>query len=37
MKRVPEPANDFMGGFAKWLESEDGQHSMEAVDYVFEA
>jgi Xaa-Pro aminopeptidase len=37
MKRVPEPANDFMEGFSKWLESEDGQHSMEAVDYVFEA
>ena len=37
MKRVPEPANDFMDGFSKWLESEDGQHSMEAVDYVFEA
>ncbi len=37
MKRVPEPSNDFMEGFSKWLESEDGQHSMEAVDYVFEA
>jgi len=37
MKKVPEPANDFMDGFSKWLESEDGQHSMEAVDYVFEA
>ena len=37
MKRVPEPANDFIDGFSKWLESEDGQHSMEAVDYVFEA
>ena len=37
MKRVPEPSNDFMEGFSKWLESEDGQHSMKAVDYVFEA
>jgi hypothetical protein len=37
MKRVPEPANDFMEGFSKWLESKNGQHSMEAVDYVFEA
>ena len=37
MKRVPEPENDFMEGFFKWLESEQGQHSMEAVDYVFEA
>ena len=37
MKRVPEPANDSMEGFSKWLESEDGQHSMEAMDYVFEA
>ena len=37
MKRVPEAENDFMEGFSKWLESEDGQHSMEAVDYVFEA
>ncbi len=37
MKRVPESDNDFMDGFSKWLESEDGQHSMEAVDYVFEA
>ena len=37
MKRVPEPSNDFMEGFSKWLESEDGQHSMEAMDYVFEA
>jgi hypothetical protein len=34
---VPEPENDFMEGFFKWLESEHGQHSMEAVDYVFEA
>ena len=37
MKRVPKPANNFMEGFPKWLESEEGQHSMEAVDYVFEA
>jgi len=37
MKRVPEPSNDFMEGFSKWLESEGGQHSMEAVYYVFEA
>jgi len=26
-----------MEGFSKWLESEEGQDSMEAVDYVFEA
>jgi hypothetical protein len=32
MKRVPEPENDFMEGFFKWLESEHGQHSMEAVE-----
>jgi hypothetical protein len=37
MKRVPESENDFIEGFFKWLESEDGQHSMETVDYVFEA
>ena len=37
MKRVPEPANNFMEGFSKWLESEHGQRSMVAVDYVFEA
>ena len=37
MKRVSEAENDFMKGFFKWLGSEDGQHSMEAVDYVFEA
>jgi hypothetical protein len=37
MKRAPEAENDFVEGFFKWLESEDGQHSMEAVDYVFEA
>ena len=37
MKKVPKPENDFMEGFSKWLESEEGQNSMEAVDYVFEA
>ena len=37
MKKVPKPENDFMEGFSKWLESEQGQDSMEAMDYVFEA
>jgi hypothetical protein len=37
MKKVPKPENDFMEGFSKRLESEEGQDSMEAVDYVFEA
>ena len=34
MKKVPKPENDFMEGFSKWLESEQGQDSMEAMDYV---
>jgi hypothetical protein len=37
MKKIAEAENDFMEGFFKWLGSENGQHSMEAVDYVFEA
>ena len=37
MKKDPKPENDFMEGFSKWLGSEEGQDSMEAVDYVFEA
>jgi Xaa-Pro aminopeptidase len=37
MKKAPEAKNGFMEGFFKWLESEDGQESLEAVDYVFEA
>jgi hypothetical protein len=37
MKKAPEPENDFMEGFFNWLASEDGQDSLEAVDYVFEA
>jgi hypothetical protein len=37
MKKVPKPENDFMEGFSKRLESEEGQDSMEAVDYVFGA
>jgi len=34
MKRELETEND---GFFKWLESEAGQQSLEAVEYVFEA
>ncbi len=37
MKKVPKSQNDLNKGFFKWLESENGQQSMEAVDYVFEA
>jgi len=37
MKRVPKAEDNGMEGFFKWLESEDGQDSMEVVDYVFEA
>ena len=36
MKKVAKAENGFMEGFFKWLGSEDGQHSMEAVDYVYE-
>jgi hypothetical protein len=37
MKKAPEAKNGFMEGFFKWLASQDGQDSLEAVDYVFEA
>ena len=37
MKKVVESENGFMQGFVKWLGSEDGQQSIESVDYVFEA
>ena len=37
MKKVADAKNDFIEGFFKWLGSENGQYSMEAVDYVFEA
>lgn len=37
MKRSPGSGNEFMGGFFKWLESEEGQNSIEALEYVFEA
>jgi hypothetical protein len=37
MKRSPASDNEFMGGFFKWLESDKGQNSIEALDYVFEA
>ena len=37
MKKSPGIETDFMEGFAKWMESEEGLQSMEALDYVFEA
>lgn len=37
MKRVPKAEDGVMEGFFAWLESKDGQHSIKAVDYVFEA
>ena len=37
MKSPPWLHNEFMEGFFKWLGSKEGQHSMEALDYVFEA
>jgi len=37
MKRVPKAEDNVMEGFFNWLQSEDGQDSMEVVDYVFEA
>ena len=37
MKRPPGSDNEFMEGFFNWLGSEDGQHSMDAQDFVFEA
>ncbi len=37
MKKSPGIETDFMKGFAKWMGSEEGLQSMEALDYVFEA
>jgi len=37
MKKDPEDENEFMDGFFKWCESEQGQQSTQAMDYVFEA
>jgi hypothetical protein len=37
MKKGSDSENDFGKGFMEWLESEAGEQSLEAVDYVFEA